>query len=88
MVFDDATRTMTTTDPNAIVADISFMIEAAPVGQAVGSSSMTMPQIGFLSSLEAGNFWLSKEVLPGMKRRVDALAYLHSIAGQVAPDAN
>lgn len=70
-------------DDNAIVADITFMIEASPVGQSVGSSGMTLPQIGFLSSLPSANAWLCDEVLPGVIKRTDALAYLHAVANNV-----
>jgi hypothetical protein len=70
-------------DDNAIVCDITFMIEASPVGQSVGSSGMTMPQIGFLSSMPTANKWLCDEVLPGVIKRIDALAYLHAVANNV-----
>lgn len=83
MVFDNTKRVVATTDDNAIVADIRFMVESSPVGQSVGSSSMTMPQLAWLSSLPAGDEWLQAEALAGIKRRTDALAYLHALAGQL-----
>jgi hypothetical protein len=83
MSFDCGNRTVTIIDENALVADVTFMIEASPVGQAVGSSSMTLPQMGFLSSLPTGNAWLNQEALPGVVRRVDALTYLHAVSNGI-----
>lgn len=85
VTFDYRKKTITTYDPNAIAARIRVVIEAAPVGQSVGSSSVTMPQIGFLASFPDGNSWLNRFVLPKVRKRVDALAYWHAVAGQVDP---
>jgi hypothetical protein len=81
--FFDKQRKVTTTDFKAIACTIRVQIEASPVGQSVGSSSMTMPQMAWLSSLPAGNEWLKECALAGVMKRTDALAYLHAVAGQM-----
>ena len=83
MEFNLTDRTVTITDPNAIVCDITFMIEASPVGQSVGTSAMTLPQMSFLSSLPVANQWLCDQALPGIIARTNALAYLHTVAGYI-----
>lgn len=83
MVFDCGAQTVCIIDDNATVCDITFMIEASPVGQSVGSSSMTLPQMGFLSSLPTGNKWLCEQALPGIHKRTNALAYLHAVANGI-----
>jgi len=74
--FDDAKRTVTTVDPTAIAATGRVIIEAAPVGQAVGRSSLTLPQLSWLSGFAAGETLLRKHVLKRVRTRTDALAYM------------
>lgn len=83
VTFDDRDHTITTMDPNAIRCTIRCCIEASPVAQSVGSSGLTMPQIGFLASFEAGNAWLCEQLLPGVRKRVRTLGYFHAVAGMV-----
>lgn len=83
MWFNLDRRVISVVDPEAIVCDVTFMIEASPVGQSVGSSAMTLPQMGFLSSLPTANDWLCEMALPGVVARTEALAYLHAVANNV-----
>ena len=68
-------------DENTLIGTARVMIEASPVGQSVGSSAMTLPQLAWLSSLPTGNRWLIEEALPGIVRRTNALAYMHAVTG-------
>jgi hypothetical protein len=81
--FHDKEHTIQTIDTEAIACFIRVQIEASPVGQSVGSSSMTMPQMAWLSSLPAGNELLKEAALKGVMGRTEALAYLHTVAGQL-----
>ena len=83
LVFNELDRSVTTIDPHAIKCVVRVQIEASPVAQSVGSSGLTMPQIGFLGSFENGNAWLNEVLLPGVKRRTNLLGYFHAVAGQV-----
>lgn len=83
--FDDRTRTVTTVDPTAIAATGRVIIEAAPVGQAVGSTSLTLPQLSWLSGFTAGERLLRKHVLKPAKRRADALGYMLAAGKGHAP---
>lgn len=83
LTFDSRNLTVTTRDPNAVKCRVRGTIEAAPVAQSVGTSSMTMPQLAWLSSFDAGNRWLSEKVLPGTKKKVNTLAYLHAVASGI-----
>lgn len=86
VTFDDVERTVTTTDPTAIAATGRIIVEAAPVGQAVGKSSLTLPQLSWLSGFEAGERLLRKHVLKRVRTRTDALAYMLAAArGVEAP---
>jgi hypothetical protein len=78
VAFDDAKLTVTTTDPTAIAATGRIIIEAAPVGQAVGKSALTLPQLSWLSGFAAGETLLRKHVLKRAKRRTEALGYMLS----------
>lgn len=81
--FHNSSRTIVTTDERAVEATVQIQIEAAPVGQSVGSSGMTMPQMAYLASLPAGNAWLKQMVLPGVNERINALTYLHAVSNQI-----
>ncbi len=86
LAFDDgARRNITTMDPNAFTADLDVMIEASPVAQSIGSSGMTLPQLGWLSGpdMPTGNDWLVENVLPGIIKRTRALGYMHAVAGNI-----
>jgi hypothetical protein len=83
LVFDQLTRVVSTLDPHAIKCVVRLQIEASPVAQSVGSSGLTMPQIGFLGSFESGNAWLNDVMLPGVRKRANTLAYFHAVAGRV-----
>lgn len=83
MYFNDRKLKVTEIDPNAIACDITFMIEAAPVAQSVGTSGMTMPQMAWISSLPTGNTWLKQHALKGTHKRTEALAYLHAVKDRI-----
>lgn len=76
LTFDKAKRTVATYDPAAVYVDIKVGIEASPVGQAVGSTSMTMPQLGYLMSLPTSGAFLSQKLKRPLERRVRALSYM------------
>lgn len=81
--FNDEALTVTTVDLKAIACRVRVQIEASPVAQSVGSSSLTMPQLAFISSFESGNAWLTEQVLPRAKKRVNALTYLWAVANRI-----
>jgi hypothetical protein len=83
MYFNERKLRVVEVDPNAIACNIKCMIEAAPVAQGVGTSAMTMPQMSWLSSLPAGNQWLKQHALAGVIKRVQALAYLHTVKNRI-----
>lgn len=83
MKFFDDTHQVMITDHAAMTCDVDVMIEASPVGQSVGSSAMTLPQLSWLSHLPSGMEWIEEMVLPGIERRAQALAYLHRVANQL-----
>ena len=72
----DGNVLMTLTDPDAEVYDVTFLVEAPAVQEAVGSGGMTIPQLAYLASTEAGHALL-KDVLMGYaKKKLGRLAYL------------
>jgi len=74
--FDDATCTITTVDDNAILGEVTFLIESSSVQENVGSAAMTLYQILFLGFTKAGKDLLKQYVVPDMVRRTHLLGYL------------
>lgn len=80
LVFNDRDCTVMTIDKMAYTAIGRLTIEASPVAQSVGHSSMTLPQLAWLSRLPSGQHWLNRAALPGIRARVRSLSYFHKVA--------
>lgn len=86
MMFDDSLLTVTTIDPNGVVAKMTAVVERSHTQENVGRTNMTVPEMSFISCLPSAGAWLAEALTSDVGERLDTLAYLLTLAAKTDYD--